>query len=236
MAVIAVINGKGGVGKSTLATQLSGYLAALGLDVMLGDVDKQQSSRLWLNLRAQELPRIRGWIFDERNFARPPAGVKYVVLDTPAGLHGMALMKVVMNADAIIVPTMSSIFDLAAAEASIKELRTFPRVASGKCQLATLGMRIDSRTRNATVLQNWAAGLAVTNLGSIRALQVYSQCLDRGMTIFDFPPARAADCLKEWAAVTDWLQRALSLPDPQPAISAPPPDDEEPVIPEFLRK
>jgi chromosome partitioning protein len=44
MPVVAVINRKGGSGKSTLATQLAGCLANRGSQVMLGDVDRQQSS------------------------------------------------------------------------------------------------------------------------------------------------------------------------------------------------
>ena len=43
--VTVVMNPKGGVGKSTLATNLAGYYATRGKAVMLGDVDKQQSAR-----------------------------------------------------------------------------------------------------------------------------------------------------------------------------------------------
>lgn len=230
MAVIAVINRKGGVGKSTLATHLAGYLASLGLDVMLGDVDKQQSSRLWLSLRPETLPRIRGWIFDERNFARPPAGVKHVVLDTPAGLHGMALMKIAMSAEAIIIPAMTSVFDRASAEESIRELRTFPRIASGKCKLACIGMRIDSRTRNAALLQDWAAGQSLQFLGTIRALQAYSQCLERGLTMFDLPPAKVGNCLPEWAMLTDWLHQTLVLPGAVTESKAPESEPDRPAV------
>ena len=50
MPVIVVANPKGGVGKSTLATNLAGaHRAARGHAVMLGDVDRQQSSRTWLD-------------------------------------------------------------------------------------------------------------------------------------------------------------------------------------------
>ena len=45
MPVIVVANPKGGVGKSTLATNLAGWLARQGRAVMLGDVDRQQSAR-----------------------------------------------------------------------------------------------------------------------------------------------------------------------------------------------
>jgi len=46
MPVVLVANPKGGVGKSTLATHIAGYMASRGHAVMLGDIDRQQSSRL----------------------------------------------------------------------------------------------------------------------------------------------------------------------------------------------
>ena len=44
MPVIVVANPKGGVGKTTLSTNIAGYLASQGHAVMLGDVDRQQSA------------------------------------------------------------------------------------------------------------------------------------------------------------------------------------------------
>ena len=45
---ILVANPKGGSGKSTLSTNLAGFYAAQGTRIMLGDVDRQQSSLAWL--------------------------------------------------------------------------------------------------------------------------------------------------------------------------------------------
>ena len=221
MSVIAVVNRKGGAGKSTLATHIAGFLASHGHDVMLGDVDKQQSSRLWLNLRPDNTPRIHGWTMDERNFARPPAGVKHVVLDTPGGFQGVGLMKVALYADAILIPATTSIFDRTAAEDSIKELRTFPRVASGKCSLACIGMRIDGRTKNAEILQAWAAALSLPYVGTIKAAQAYSKCLEQGLSIFDFAPNKVESFLQEWQPITAWLNELLAFAPPEPKISRP---------------
>ena len=51
MQSFMVANPKGGAGKSTLATNLAGWLARKGHRVMLGDIDRQQSARAWLKLR-----------------------------------------------------------------------------------------------------------------------------------------------------------------------------------------
>ena len=75
MPVIVVANPKGGVGKSTLATNVAGCLARQGHAVMLGDVDRQQSSRQWLALRPAQLPPIQrlGRRPRRRSCARPRA-------------------------------------------------------------------------------------------------------------------------------------------------------------------
>jgi len=215
MAVIAIINRKGGSGKSTLATHIAGYLASRGDEVMLGDVDRQQSSSMWLALRPRDRPKIHGWNHDARNFARPPAGTKHVVLDTPAGFQGLGLMKVALYADAILVPTTSSLFDRDAAAEGIKELRTLPRVSAAKCQIACVGLRIDARTRNGDVLEGWAEKLGVPYLGAIRQLQLYQRCVEQGLSLFDFPREKFSPYLQEWAKTTAWVDDLLSRPQPE---------------------
>ncbi|MGV0952326.1 MAG: AAA family ATPase, partial [Azonexus sp.] len=94
MKTFLVANPKGGSGKSTLATNLAGYFASRRHEVMLGDIDRQQSARDWLAIRPFELPTIDTWDIGPDKIARPPKGISHVVLDTPAGLHGKALDKV----------------------------------------------------------------------------------------------------------------------------------------------
>src|SRR5437773_27341 len=83
MPVIVVANPKGGVGKSTLSTNIAGYLAVEGHKVMLGDVDRQQSSRTWLGLRPASAAPIAAWEVAHDTIVRPPKGTTHVVLDTP---------------------------------------------------------------------------------------------------------------------------------------------------------
>ena len=75
MPVIAVVNRKGGSGKSTLSAHLAARCAHQGHSVMLGDVDRQQSSRTWLKRRSPELPQIAPWAMDQKNVLRVPTGI-----------------------------------------------------------------------------------------------------------------------------------------------------------------
>ena len=221
MPVIAVINRKGGSGKSTLATHLAAYCARNGMPVMLGDVDRQQSAQAWLKLRrAQHLPELApivGWTVDPRNTLRPPAGISRVVLDTPGGMRGFELARVVMFADAIVMPVCNSVFDRESAAECYEELLTLPRVASGRCKVAAVGMRLDARTKAADVLQHWADANKLPFIGVLRETQAYVRCVEQGLTLFDMPPAQTESDMAQWKPIVDWL-----LPVLQPAaVSAP---------------
>ena len=122
MPVILIANPKGGVGKSTLATNLAGCLTAAGHAVMLGDVDRQQSSKQWLALRAPHLNPIRGWDIAEGAVLRPPKGTTHIVLDTPAGLTGQRLDAVLRIARQVLIPLQASLFDIQATHAFVHEL------------------------------------------------------------------------------------------------------------------
>ena len=191
MPVIAIVNRKGGSGKSTLATHLAACYANSGVAVMLGDVDRQQSTQGWLRMRgAQALPAsapIVGWAVDPKRVLRPPAGVSLVVLDTPGGLHGFDLARVVAFADVILMPVCNSAFDRESAADCHAELMALPRVASGRCKVAAVGMRLDARTRAAETLAAWAMGLKLPFLTSFREAQLYVRGIERGVTLFDQP-------------------------------------------------
>lgn len=58
MKNVLIANSKGGCGKTTLSTNLAGYLAFIGRRVVLSDLDRQQSSMQWLQRRPAEFPFI----------------------------------------------------------------------------------------------------------------------------------------------------------------------------------
>jgi chromosome partitioning protein len=212
MPVIAVVNRKGGSGKSTLAAHIAAWCALNGSSVMLGDVDRQQSARAWLKRREASLPAIAPWAVDQKNMLRVPTGITHVVLDTPGGMHGFELARVVMFADAIVMPVCNSMFDRESAAACHAELMAMPRVASGRCRLAVVGMRIDGRTNAAQTLEEWSESLGVPFLGALRETQLYVRSLERGLTIFDLQPQLAAADLAQWNPILQWLKPQLYPP------------------------
>ena len=203
MPVIVVANPKGGVGKSTLSTNIAGCLAAAGHAVMLGDVDRQQSARHWLALRPAGLSAIRGWDVAPDQILRPPKGTSHVVLDTPAGLHGKRLEAVLKIADQLLIPLQPSLFDIQATHAFVQELRAHRRGAEIK--LGLVGMRVREHTRANEHLQSYLATLPVPVVAWLRDTQNYVQLAAHGLTLWDVAPSRVERDLEQWAPLRTWV-------------------------------
>jgi chromosome partitioning protein len=205
MPVIVVANPKGGVGKSTLSVNIAGCLAAAGHAVMLGDVDRQQSSRQWLALRPASARRIEGWAVDADAVVRPPKGVTHVVLDTPAGVHGKRLDAVMKIADQLLIPLQASLFDIQATHGFVHELRSHKR--GQEVKLGLVGMRVRENTRSVDQLQSYLATLPVPVVGWLRDTQNYVQLAAHGLTLFDVAPSRVERDLEQWQPLAAWLGR-----------------------------
>ena len=124
-----------------------------------------------------------------------------------------------MTADAILLPVCHSVFDRDSAADCHAELMALPRVASGRCKVAAVGMRLDARTRAEEVLRQWADGLGVPFIGVIRETQGYVRCVEQGLSLFDMPPSKVQSDLDQWQPIFDWLEPVLRpVPPASPRI------------------
>jgi chromosome partitioning protein len=203
MPVIVIANPKGGVGKSTLATNVAGCLAAAGYSVMLGDVDRQQSSRQWLAARPAQLPPIRGWDVAHDDIVKPPKGTTHVVLDTPAGLHGKRLDAVLRLADRLLIPLQPSLFDIQATHAFVQTLRDHKR--AGDVTIGLVGMRVREHTKAHEQLHQYLSTLRQPVVAWLRDTQNYVQLAARGLTLWDVAPSRVERDLEQWAPLKEWI-------------------------------
>ncbi|WP_424192351.1 AAA family ATPase [Ampullimonas aquatilis] len=207
MPVIVIANPKGGVGKSTIATNLSGYFASRGHNVMIGDVDKQESAKKWLNLRPEQAWPISTWNVNADYIAKPPRGTTHVVLDTPAGLHGWRFNDVLRMANKIIVPIQPSLFDISATAAFLESLKDERSVRNQEVQVGLVGMRVDSRARSTEQLTNFINSLNFPFLGNLRNTQNYVQLAAHGLTLWDVAPGKVERDLLQWQNILDWVDQ-----------------------------
>jgi chromosome partitioning protein len=205
MPIVVVANPKGGVGKTTLSTNVAGYYAAKGHAVMLGDADRQQSSRLWLGLRPGVARSISTWDINADLIVKPPKGTTHVVLDTPGGIHGWRFKDVMKLANKVLVPLQPSIFDIYATRKFLDELAEHRQ--AGQMQVGIVGMRVDQRTIAADKLREFVESLGLPVLGYLRDTQNYIHLAARGLTVFDVAPSRVEKDLEQWQGICRWLDQ-----------------------------
>lgn len=219
MPIIVVINPKGGVGKSTLATQVAGYFASQGASVMLGDLDRQQSGRQWLALRPSSAAPILPWELDpEARKLKVPRGVTHVVLDTPAGFDGKPLREALRMATKVVVPLQASVFDMMATRDFLQQLAEHRKLLR-QLDVRLVGMRVKEHTIALAQLRDFVADLPFPLQAVIRDTHNYVHLAAQGLTLFDAGTVRRFERdLAQWEPLCRWLD-APSQPSLEEAPS-----------------
>lgn len=203
MQVIAVANPKGGVGKSTLATNLAGALVHQGHKVMLGDMDRQQSSRQWLSLRPATAPFIDVWDIKESGTLHLPQGATHIVVDTPAGLHGKRLQALLQIATHLIVPLQPSLFDIQATHGFLSELNEDG--ALRHLRIGVVGNRVKEHTISRERMEEFVSTLPAPLIAELRDTQNYVHLAVQGLTLWDVTPSRVERDLAQWQPLLGWI-------------------------------
>jgi len=124
MRYILILNAKGGSGKSTIATNLASYYAQQGQNVLLADYDPQGSSWDWVSSRSPAYPSIQV-VAGYADPVRPKRNTDIVIMDSPAGVYGNELTKLLRRAETILIPVIPSPIDMRAAAEFIDTINTF---------------------------------------------------------------------------------------------------------------
>lgn len=164
MAVIAVVNLKGGVGKSTIAVNLACELAGRKRQVVLVDADEQGTATEWaqagrLPIRCDAMPlrserEVQSWL--RRVLA---LNEDAVVIDCPPRLAAVTEAAVGV-ADLALIPVGASGADLAATSAALALVAQarLARSDSGPACLL-IPSRVDKRTASGREIETVLAGL-----------------------------------------------------------------------------
>lgn len=205
MRAVLIANPKGGAGKTTLATNVAGYLANSGNNVTLCDLDRQQSALRWMAFRDQSLPPVTGYFAGNQMLFNLPQEPDWVVLDAPAGLQGYKLTDYLRLVDKIIVPVVPSVFDMAATEDFLNSIRSEMR--GRRAAIGIVAMRVDPRTRAAVMLEEFLTHFDIPILTYLRNTQNYVNAAAGGLTVFDPPRARHRRDMEQWEPLISWLDR-----------------------------
>ena len=169
--------------------------------MFLWDLDRQKSALHWLSQRPAHLPEIQ-----RLDSGKPKAGKGWLVLDSPAGLHGARLSDIVKRAHKIIVPIVPSSFDIAATKTFLEEVVAENAVRKGKSFVAIVGMRVDGRTRAADRLDDFLDPIQLPVLTHLRDTQNYVTAAFEGKSIFDMAPSSVEKDLAQWQPLVNWIE------------------------------
>lgn len=204
MRAVLIANPKGGAGKTTLATNLSGYFANNGEQTTLCDLDRQQSALRWMAFRDAALPPVTGYFAGNQIGLSLPREADWVVVDAPAGLQGYKLSDYLRAVDKVVVPLVPSIFDMAATEDFLNSIRIEMR--GQRTKIGIVAMRVDPRTKAASMLEEFLTHFDIPIIAYLRNTQNYVNVAAAGATIFDPPRAKHRRDVEQWSGLVEWLR------------------------------
>ena len=212
MQRIAVINPKGGSGKTTVATNLASYFAASGKKTALMDYDSQGSSTYWVGQRAAERPMIqvipaykhpagvtRNW------FLRVEPNTECLIIDTAAALDFAAFQRTLQEASAIVIPVLPSDVDIHAVANSIGQLLTIAKIDRNDQRIAVVANRARKNTLVYQRLVHFLNTLRIPFITTLRDTHNYINAAGQGLGIFDMPDKKVREDLIAWQPLLDWL-------------------------------
>lgn len=201
MRAILVANPKGGSGKTTLAVSLAGALAVAGHNVRLLDMDKQQSASTWVKRRMAGLPPI--WLFEQTQNTAGKEG--WLIIDSPAGLHGKSLERALKLVERVIVPIAPSLFDIEASRSFLDVLQAEKAIRKERAFIGMVGMRVTPRTRAASTLESFLQEHKLPVLAHLQETQAYINAAFEGKSVFDLPPRLTEREREQWQPLLSWL-------------------------------
>jgi len=216
---IVILNPKGGCGKSTMAVNLSGYLASQGNSVAIMDFDPQGSSMRWLKQRPGNSAPIHGIAaFDLRSTAtrswqlRVPNNVRYLIVDSPASVPPENLAELTSGAHAILIPVLPSDIDVHAASKLLKDLLLIAKVSRRMGRIGVVANRVRENTLAYRKLMRFLNSLSISVVGVLRDSQNYVHSAAKGLSIHEMHSTRMDVDTERWQPIFEWLEARLETP------------------------
>lgn len=208
--IIAVVNQKGGAGKTTIALNLAAAFAAEGKRVLLIDADPQQTAQDWAAIRQSPPPfQVVGLAKPvlHRDLPKMAGDYDYVVIDGAPRNYEVA-RSAIAAADLVLIPVQPSGADFWASRETVglvKEMHGFKETQKS--------VFVVSRRIGRTVLgRDIADALAEFEIPILQAgttqRVVYAEALTDGMTVIEQQPTGPA--AEEIRAIVSELRGAVT--------------------------
>ncbi len=206
MKVIAVLNQKGGSGKTTIATHLARALQLGGADVLLVDSDPQGSARDWAAVREDHPLAVVG--IDRPTIDRDLKQIArkdFVVIDGAPQAADLAV-SAIKAADFVLIPVQPSPYDIWAAADLVDLVKQRIDLTDGRLQAAFVVSRAIKGTRIGAEVTEALAGYGLPVLESRITQRVsYPGTAAAGLTVMESEPN--GDAAAEIYALADEIKQ-----------------------------
>lgn len=211
---ILVINGKGGCGKTTIATNLAVAYAHQDHEVALIDNDPQASSTYWAAQRGPELKPIhlvpaheRANMYETQIFHnRLAPGIDRIIIDGHSNARDRDLEALLKQADVVLIPLLPSSIDIRAGGRFITNLLTHRMFRNNPRPVGVIANRVQPNTETHEKLTHFLGCLDVPAVATFRDSPVYTEGAELGQGVVDMRESRAAR--KEtpaWHQLMRWI-------------------------------
>jgi chromosome partitioning protein len=190
MKVLSVLNEKGGVGKTTLASNIARQLQVEGFDVMLVDTDPQGSLRDWKSaaVDSKELPHLI--VLDRAELIKEIKEFQdkdWIIVDGAPSVQNI-LIETIKISDFVLVPVHPSPYDIWAAESLVSMLKAKAEISDTPRSAFIIskqinGTKISAETRE--VLKEY--NMPIFNKYTSQRV-VYATSAAKGSTVIDDDP------------------------------------------------
>lgn len=208
MHVIAVLNQKGGSGKTTIATHLARALQLDGKDVLLVDSDPQGSARDWAAVREDNPLAVVG--IDRPTIDRDLKAIgrkDFVVIDGAPQAADLAV-SAIKAASFILIPVQPSPYDIWATADLVELVKQRIEVTDGKLQAAFVVSRAIKGTRIGAEVTDALNGYGLPVLESrITQRVIYPGTAAAGTSVMDDDPE--SDAAREVRALMAEITQKL---------------------------
>jgi chromosome partitioning protein len=209
--VIAVLNSKGGVGKTTIATNLAACFATDKKDVLLIDADPQASALEWKAARPEDALPLQVIGLPSANLhqevKRLRTKYELLIIDSGGRVTETARAAAAI-ADLVLVPTLPSRYDIAATQEFFSKVLGEVMAFKEAVRAAIILNQVQTGTAISQAAQEQISALEHPIMNSVLHLYVaYKESAAHGLSVIEND--KSSKAAEEMAGLFKELKRAL---------------------------
>lgn len=202
LLTIAVLNAKGGSGKTTLATNLAHALQLEGRRVLIGDVDPKGTAAVWGDSQPEsaDLPPVIGLTKQtlEKHLSDVASAYDVCVIDGAAKMQSITI-SALKAADVVLIPVRPSAADLWAVDDLVSSIHQLQELTGGRPAAAFVVSQQIVGTNLASEMDGALEHFEIPLLEGRTSQRIaYAEALSSGTTVLDMEPSsKAADEVRQ---------------------------------------